>query len=409
MAKPANKLSAVALRHPEAGKHWDGGGLYLHVFDDGRRYWRLKYRFGGKEKLLALGVFPEVSLADARGAATAARKLLQDGVDPGEQRKQGKMQEARAARGTVAAVAKDWLAFRRKSWSPESARKAEFVLRAYLLPALGRERIDTLGSAASVAALRRIADQVPDLARKARQYLRGIVAFAIVEGLREDGKLLLLDGALPKGDAGHIAAATLPEDIAAVLRAVRAYPSAPTRAALLVCAFTAQRPGNVVSMRWDEISGAEWRIPADKMKMRQAHIVPMPKQAQALLEEMRAFSAGRDFVFPPLARQQCPHLHRDALSKALRSLGFQGKHATHGFRAAFRTLGRERLGIAEDVLEAQLAHAKRGNVARAYDRTSFTEERRRSMQSWADYLDGLTADGKVTPFRPNARRKPAAA
>lgn len=401
MPRQANKLTAVALRNPAPGRHWDGGGLYLQVIESGGRYWRLKYRFGGKEKVLALGVFPEVQLAEARQAAGAARELLRKGTDPSAQRKASRLEDARAARGTVAAVSRDWLAIKAKAWAPASIRKAEHVFRVYILPALGRERIDTLGSPAAVALLRSMAARVPDLARKARWYLRGIVSFAIAEGLREDGRLLLLGDAIPKGTGGHIAAATLPDEIRAVLDAVRKYPSPPTRAALLMAAYTAQRPGNVVAMRWDELSpaGDEWRIPGERMKMRSPHVVPLSTQARALISDMRAFSAGLEYVFPPLARQQSPHLHRDALSAALRRLGFQGKHATHGFRAAFRTIGREWLHLAEDVLETQLAHKKRGTVAAAYDRTLHLAARARAVQAWADYLDGLLDPAKVTPIR----------
>lgn len=413
MPREVDKLTATALRNPAPGRHWDGGGLYLEVTEEGGRYWRLKYRFGGKEKRLSLGVFPEVGLADARTAADAARRQIREGKDPGEERKAAKAAAARAVRGTVAAVAAEWLAFKGKTWAPATAKKAGFVVKTYVLPALGRERIDTLGSPVASAMLRRVATRAPMLARNARQYLQGIVAYAIAEGLREDGRVLMLGNALPKMDGGNIAAADRPDELAAVLAAVRKYPSPIMRAALLMCAYTAQRPGNIAAMRWEEIvttkDGAEWRIPAERMKMRAAHIVPLSKQARAILEDMRAHTGGREFVFPPLSRQQNPHLHRDALSKALRSMGFQGRHATHGFRASFRTLARERLGVDGDVLETHLGHAKKDKVAAAYDRATHMPARVTAVQAWADYLDGLTTDGKVTPFRKSARRKPAAA
>jgi integrase len=204
----------------------------------------------------------------------------------------------------------------------------------------------------------------------------------------------------------HIPAVTLPEEIGRLMAAIRSYPHEVTRGALLACAYTAQRPGNVAAMRWDEVSieAAEWRIPPEKMKTRHAHIVPLPKQMLAILEGMRAYTAGREYVFPPLARQQSPHLHRDALSKALRIMGFSGKHATHGFRGMLRTAGRERLGIDPDVLEAQLAHAKRGRVQQAYDRTRFDDARRIAMQRWADWLDSLATGEESPVVVPLARR-----
>jgi integrase len=168
--------------------------------------------------------------------------------------------------------------------------------------------------------------------------------------------------------------------------------------------LTAMRPGIVASARWDEIDldNAEWAVPADKMKTRHEHIVPLPRQALELLRAMKVYRVN-EYVFPPLARQKTPHLHRDALSAALRRMGFQGRHATHGFRARLRTMARERLAVDLDVLEAQLAHAKRGEVQKAYDRTTFDDKRRRVMQAWADYLDTLRTDGNVVPLR----RKPA--
>lgn len=401
MGKGIDKLSAVALKNPEPGRHWDGNGLYLEVTEAGGRYWRLKYRYGGKEKRLALGVFPEVTLAEARKRRDEARARLRANVDPGEHRKASRDEAERVTRGTFGAVCAEWLAFKSKSWADETRRKAEFVTSKYLLPSLKNKSVSTLGSKDVTAVLRRIAEETPDLARKGRQFAQGVIKYAISEGLREDGKLLMLDGALPKVETGHIPARINPDGIAPLLAAIRNYESPVTRAALLMCAYTAQRPGMVASMRWDELEldAGEWRVPAHKMKMRHAHIVPLPRQALALVDEMRAFSGERHFVFPPLARQATPHLHRDALSAALRRMGFRGKHATHGFRGMFRTAGRERLNIAPDVLEAQLAHAKKGQVQKAYDRTTFDAKRPVEMQRWADWLDKLATPASVTRIR----------
>ncbi|MCB1555261.1 MAG: integrase arm-type DNA-binding domain-containing protein [Xanthomonadales bacterium] len=393
MPKQSNRLTAVAIRNPKAGRHWDGLGLYLEVTEQGGRYWRYKYRFGGKEKRLALGVFPEVSLADARKSRDDARESLRGGVDPSEQRRLQRIESSQSSQGSFGVACAGWLKVKGPDWSPESQRKAEYITRTYLLPKLKDRPMAMLSSKEVVAVLRKIAEQTPDIARKARQYVQGIVKHAIREGLRDDGRLLVLDESLPRASRSHIPAETLPEDIGKLLRAVRTYPTEVTRAALMLCAYTAQRPGVVVAIRWDELSEdtTEWRIPAEKMKTRHAHIVPLPKQARALIESMKPYSSMRDFIFPPLARQSTPHLHRDALSNALRRMGFAGKHATHGFRGMFRTAGRERLGIEPDVLEAQLAHAKRGDVQKAYDRTTFGVDRKAAMQKWADWLDKISS------------------
>ncbi|HXG27262.1 MAG TPA: integrase arm-type DNA-binding domain-containing protein [Nevskiales bacterium] len=394
MPKHIKPLTEVRIRSAKPDQYplWDGGGLHLIRDPAGARRWRLKYyRPDGRENRIGFGPYPDVPLAEARRQRERVRELLRQGTDPAEHRKAQRDEAKRATVGTFEAVSKAWREFKGKSWSPESKRKAEYVLNTYLLPSLKSRQVATLKSAEVAAVLRRIADRTPDLARKARQYVQGIIRYAIREGLRDEGRVLILDEVLPKSAKGHIPAQTLPDEIAALIKAVRGYSSHVTRAALLMCAYTAQRPGTVASMRWDEIAQdvAEWRIPPAKMKMRHTHIVPLPRQALELLTEMQQYTAGREYVFPPLARQHNPHLHRDALSNALRDMGFAGKHAPHGFRGMFRTAGRERLGIDSDVLEAQLAHAKRGDVQKAYDRTTFDETRRRAMQRWADYLDGL--------------------
>lgn len=398
-------LTDTAIRNAKPGekprKLFDAGGLFLLLTPKGKRWWRLKYHYQGKEKLLSLGVYPHVTLAYARKQRDAAKTLLAQGIDPSEHRKAAREEERRATAGTFERTAEAWLAWKSKGWADESRRKAEYVVRTLLIRPLGSKSIESLTSRDVVPILRGMAEHAPDLAKKARQYMQAIALYAMREGLREEGRMLVLDGVLPTTvNKSHIPAAVLPEQAAAVMWAIANYPVEVTRAALRMCAYTGQRPGVVVSMQWDEIalSVGEWRIPAAKMKTRHVHIVPLPKQAQALLPAMRAYSGGREYVFPPLARQSTPHLHRDALSKALRSMGFAGKHATHGFRAMLRTLGRERLGIDSDILESQLAHAKRGEVLAAYDRTSFTEQRSEAMQRWADWLDQLARETGSEPI-----------
>lgn len=370
-----------------------GDGLSLEVWPTGAMYWRMRYRWGGKAKRLAFGVYPEVSLKEARDRLTKARALLRDGVDPSAARKAAKTEARTAEDRAFPKVAAGWLESRRKGWAPETYRKAAYVVADYLSPALKGVDVRTLGTPEARRALAKIASKAPALAQKARGYLAAIVEFAAHEGLREEGRPLLLRGAVGKHDKGHIPAATTPDDIRALLAAVDGYDSPVTQAALRVVMLTALRPGVVAGARWDEIDlqCAEWLVPAERMKTRHAHITPLSRQAVVALQDMMKFTAGGEFVFPPLARQHSKHLHRDALSAALRRMGLQGMHATHGFRAMFRTVARERLNIPADVLEAQLAHAKKGDVQKAYDRTQFLSERRIAMQSWADYLDRLRA------------------
>lgn len=404
----SGKLTVLTVKQARPGKHFDGGGLYLDVRPNGARYWRMKYRFGGRENLLAFGVYPEVSLAEARRRRDEAKALLRDGKDPGAERDAAREAQRRKTEAAFPKVAAAWLAFKQREWAAETYRKAEYVTNTYLVPALRHASITTLTTKHAADVLAKIADEAPSLAAKARQYLGGITQYAIRHGLREDGRLLSLRGAVPKHEKGHIPAATDPKEVAEVAKAIDAYPVPVTRAALTLAMLTAMRPGIVASARWDEIDleAAEWRVPGARMKTRYAHIVPLPRQAVALLREIQAYTAGREYVFPPLARQKTPHLHRDALSAALRRMGFAGRHATHGFRGMLRTVARERLGIDPDILEAQLAHAKKGDVQKAYDRTTFNEDRIRAMQAWADYIDNLKlGDKKVVPMKRSGTRR----
>lgn len=394
MTKNLGRLTTLAVKNAKQGKHFDGAGLYVEVTPTGSRLWRMKYRYAGKEKRLAFGAFPEVGVAEARDRAIKARALLRDGTDPGAAKVEKAAAAKRLAGSAFPIVATAWLAKMKPGWAEETYRKAAYVIDTYLSPALRRHSITTLTTKQAADALMGIP---PSLATKARGYLGQIVSYAIHEGLREDGRLLALRGVLPKAHKGHIPAAVDLADVRKLVKAVANYPITVTRGALTIAMLTAQRPGTVARMEWAEVDLelGEWTIPAAKMKTRHTHIVPLPKQAVETLSQMQTYTNGRQFVFPALYQQTTPHLHRDALSNALRKMGFAGKHATHGFRGMFRTVARERLNIPADVLEAQLAHAKKDEIQKAYDRTQFLDERRCAVQRWADYLDALRTDNGV--------------
>lgn len=401
MAKGSGKLTTLAAKNAGLGKHFDGNGLYLEVMPSGSRIWRMKYRHAGKESRATFGHFPEVGLSEARSRAASARAVLRDGRTPNAD-KAARLEAARREAGAgFPVVAAAWLDKMKPQWAAETHRKASYVVDAYLIPKLRRASVATLTTKQAADALTGIP---PSLAQKARGYLGQVMAYAMREGLREDGRVLLLRGALPRADKGHIPAAIDVADVRRLVAAIEEYPIAITSAALTVAMLTAQRPGTVVRMEWGEVDldAAEWVIPASKMKTRHAHLVPLSVQAVAALCAMLPYSEGRKHVFPPIYRQTTPHLHRDSLSNALRKMGFQGKHATHGFRGMFRTMARERLGVAPDVLEAQLAHAKKDEIQKAYDRTAFVAERKGVMQAWADYLDNLREGGQVVPIKRKA-------
>lgn len=408
MATDSGKLTSLGIKALGTGKHFDGGGLFLDVKPSGAKYWRLKYRHAGREKLQALGVFPEVSLAEARGRRARSRALLRDGIDPMAAKQANALSHKRDAEAAFPLVAAAWLKFKKPGWGTETYRKAEYVTNTYLIPKLKRCSMTSLSTSEAADALLEIAEHAPSLAVKARQYLIDMTNYAIRKRYREEGRILVLRGALPKYKKGHIPAATEPNTVKALVKAIPTYPTFVTRAALQYTMLTALRPGIVASARWSQIDMqlAEWQIPGELMKMKHAHIVPLPRQAMEILLEMQQYTGGKDYVFPPLARQKTPHLNRDTLSKALRELGFRKQHAPHGFRAMLRTVARERLKIDLDTLEAQLAHAKKGEVDKAYDRTQLLDERRQAMQVWADYLDALRDDNEkmiaylATLFKP---------
>jgi integrase len=388
-----DKLTPLTCKRAKPGKHFDGRGLYLEVTDTGSRYWRMKYRHAGRENRLAFGVFPEVSLAEARQRRDEARALLRDGTDPAEHRRSLKDAAVRERLGTFGAVAAEWFTRRSASWAPATAKKARFVLDKYLLPKLRSEKVRTLSTPKVVPVIEGIAATAPNIAVKARQHVHGVLGEAVRLGLRPDGMKLDLSGTVSL-KKGNIAAATDPAKIAGVVKAVMGYESPVTRAALLLMMFTASRPGVVAAAEWSEfnLDRGEWLVPGSKMKTGLDHLSPLSSQAAEAVRSMLRFTEGKQYVFPALARQKTPHLHRDALSKALRTAGLQGTHAAHGFRAMFRTAGAERLEIPVDVLEAQLAHGKKGDVQKAYNRGTLLQARCEAMQRWADWLEGLAAE-----------------
>lgn len=416
MPRIARPLNDVSIKHAirkiekrSAGGRdfplWDGQGLHL-IDRDGRYAWRLKYtRPDGRENRLALGMYPGVSLIEARALADDARRQLRSGIDPGAARKAQRAENRRKVTDTFERHARKWAAAKAPGWSQSTRDKIELVLRDYLLPAIGNRDVRDLSSLDVVKVLRRIHESAPSLVKKAAQAAQATVRIAIQAGAREEGRLLDLNlrDNLPKTTKSHYSAATTPGDVKAVMGGIRKLASPVTRAALLVCAYTAQRPGNIAAMRWSDvdIKAREWNIPAAAMKTGQPHTVPLSRQAIVLIESMRPFGGDSEYVFPPVAKQKTPHLHRDSLSKALRDAGLKGKQTPHGLRATLRTVARERLGISADVLEAQLAHAKKGEVQSAYDRTGFVRERHRLAQVWSDFLDS-TARANVIPIKRKA-------
>ncbi len=408
---PGLKDTAVRNARPRERpyKLFDGGGLFLLVMPGGAKRWRLKYRHGGKEKLLAMGEYPAVTLAEARARAAQARKLIADGLDPSARRqaeKKAQREAEEADRHTFKAVALEWYRRKRDAWAPATTRKVSEALTIDLIPALGSRRIADLTAAEVIAALQAIEARSPHMAHKARQYAGAIVRYAIRTGRREEGRLLDLRDTLKPLRESHFATFTA-KDIPAFFEALREYPGTPqTRIAIRLLLLTFVRPSELVGARWEEfdLDACEWRIPAHRMKMKDAHIAPLSWQAVEAIEELRRLPAVESpFLFPSVSRPETKPMHRDTLSKALRTMGYQGVATPHGFRAFASTMLNER-GFHPDWIERQLAHKERNKIRAAYNRAQYLAERRRMMQSWADYLDGLKSGADVVPLRAGRER-----
>jgi len=373
---------------------YDAGGLYLEIAPAGGKWWRFKFRFAEKEKLLSLGVYPEVTLAEARSKRDEARKLLHDGIDPSAHRKVLKVNRATLAANTLKAIAEEWLARFESTWAPSHTRGVKRRLQNDAYPWIGSRPIAEISPPEVLAVLRRIEGRGRlETAHRVRIHLSMVFRFAIATGRAERDPTADLRGALPAAKAKHMAAVTDPAKLADLLRVIGKYDegSPVVAAALKLAPLLFVRPGELRAAKWADIdlAKAEWRFTASKTG--QAHIVPLAKQAIAILRDLRPLTGLCPYVFPSQRSRDRP-MSDAAVNAALRRLDIAKETASgHGFRATARTLLDEVLGERVDLIEAQLAHAVRDPNGRAYNRTAFLPERKAMMQRWADYLGELAA------------------
>jgi len=399
-------LSDTALRKArptdKTQRLFDGGGLYLEVSPTGGKWWRLKYRFGGKEKRLSFGTYPDTSLADARSQRDEARKLLHAGIDPSAQRKAAKAAGAAKAANSFAVIAAEWLAKQATHMSPATLKKARWTLDDLVNPWIGNRPISEIDAPEMLKLLQRIEERgAHETAHRTKQRCGQIFRYAIATGRAKHDPTTDLRGALTPVKVKHRAAITDPAKMGELLRAIDGYTgSFVVRSALKLAPLLFVRPGELRQAEWSEfdLDAAEWRIPGSKMKMREEHIVPLPSQAIAVLRELQPLTGRSQFVFPGERSSKRP-MSDAAINAALRRMGFDKDTMTgHGFRAMASTRLNE-MGWSPDVIERQLAHAERNKVRAAYNRAQYLTERKRMMKAWSDYLDALRANDKVAVFK----------
>ena len=398
-------LSDVKIRNSKPSnkqvKLFDGDGLYLLIVPQGGKYWRFKYRFEGKEKLLALGTYPEISLADARQSRDESRRQVAHGIDPSAVRKAQKQAETEE-RETFEVIAREWHIKFNPTWTPGHATTILSRLERDLFPWIGKRPMTEIKAPELLAVLRRIESRgALESAHRIRTIAGQVFRYAVATGRAERDPAADLRGALPQPKEKHHAAITDPKAVASLLRAIDGYEGHfVVKCALRLAPMFFVRPGELRSSEWAEIDfdEAAWNIPAVKMKMKQPHMVPLCRQAVEILSELKELTGASKYVFPS-GRSFARPMSNNAILAALRRMGYSKDEMTgHGFRAMARTILDEVLHIRPDYIEHQLAHAVRDPLGRAYNRTAHLDERRKMMQKWADYLDGLKGGAVVLPF-----------
>lgn len=395
---------------PAGDKHSDAQGLYLHVKEAGK-YWRLAYRFGGKQKTLALGVYPAVSLANARRKRDEAREQLALGADPSVQKRVQKMQSTQAAANTFEAVAREFHATKADSWSPGHSMRWMRSMERDVFPTVGKMLLPDVTAPLMLTVLRKVESRgARETASKLKEQSGQVFRYGIQTGRCSSNPVPDLSGALAPVVVKHMAAVLDPKAAGALMRAIDGYQGQPlTRAALLLSALLFQRPGNIRAMEWAwiDFEAAMMTIPAASMKRTiegkingRPHFVPLAPQAIEVLKEIHALTGHGRYVFPSARTGERP-MSDATVGAALRRLGYTSDEMTaHGFRAMARTLLIERLpGIQADVIEAQLAHGKSGPLGAAYDRADYMEQRRQLMSIWANYLDQIKNGAEIIQFK----------
>jgi integrase len=388
-----------------------GRGLVLQVNADGSKWWRFRYSFQSVEKMLSLGVYPDVSLKTAGETRDKFRTLIAEGIDPSEQRKAQRAAETDEAENSFESVASEWHRLQARDWSDSHATRVMRRFELNVFPWLGARSIGTIEAPEVLAVLRPIEKRGHhETAHRVLESMGQVFRYAVVTGRAQRNPCADLKEALAPVHTKHMAALVEPKAVSALVRAIDGYGGSPSvKVALKLSAMLFQRPGEIRAMKWEELDleAALWTIPSERMKRRkqdkmngQPHLVPLPSQAVSLLRYLHPLTGHGAYCFPGQRDHSRP-MSENTINVALRSLGYDGDQMTaHGFRATARTILAEVLDIDPNVIEAQLAHAVRDPLGRAYNRATYLPQRKAMMQKWADYLDALAAGANVIPFAP---------
>jgi integrase len=393
-------LTDTALRNAKPGlkpqKLFDGGGLFLLLNPNGSRWWRIKYRFGGKEKLLSLGVYPDISLKDARQRRDECRKTLSNGLNPSDTRKTAHAVEVKSTADSLETVAREWYAKQLPSWTPGHGKTVLRRLELYVFPVLGTHSITDISATNLLGMLRLLeAREVHETAHRVLNLCQQVCRYAIATGRIREDPSAALRGALTPVTTRHFAAVTDPKDIAPLLRMLDGYQGTPVVvSALRLAPLVFVRPGELRKAKWADVDldTSEWRYLVTKTQ--RPHIVPLATQVVAVLRELHPLTGDGTFVFPG-SRSNGRPMSENTITAAMRTMGIPADTMSgHGFRAMAYTVLEEQLGFPQHLIDHQLAHVVKNPLGRAYNRTTHLPERQRMMQEWADYLDTLRAGEK---------------
>jgi integrase len=398
--------SAIKAAKPRESlyKLTDGQGLYLEIKPNGSKLWRFKYRFGGKDMVpLSFGPYPDLSLVKARQKRTAARELLADGIDPSEQKKADKVAQ-RVTGATFEALAREWFAYNSPRWAESTARKAKLYMENDLIPVIGSRPVKAITRPDLVELVRKVeARGTLNAAGKIRQWLHQIFRYGLATGVVDANPATDLDVVAAPAKATrhhpHITFAELPELLGKI---DAANINTLTRCAIRLLVLTAVRPGELRQAPWSEfdLEHDTWTIPKERMKARRAHVVPLPRQAVAILRQLQEISGGYPLLFPGQQKADRP-MSENTINKALRLMGYEGRQTGHGFRHLLSTELNGR-GYNRDWIERQLAHGDDDEIRDTYNHATYLEQRREMMQAWADSIEAQCSGANVVSIKRKA-------